>query len=431
MGLVHVDGCHGISEFLNIRPRPGQGQGAGPGEKGALWGKIVPSMTIATIASSPGKARAAAGGQGSRGVDGGAATVVATGHGSSTSTSTNTNTNANTADDSPVQSVLLKRSWPPCALWALHYEPKNQRTMVKLMMWTVPLLGCALLVLVRGEGTLPEESCATPNSDVPEDEFALCNVGSACREDLHLAGGNTGDMWADETMTVRTGRYRSEKNRLKLNQYQPALVPRYTEVGYKKEKLNPETYAYLMEWYNKAARSRTSEKWAEDNVYVNHWKVDTIMVHAPPRVVKRLYDDLAHVMEDWAGMKLKRTSCYGVRLYFRGSVLANHVDRVDTHVISAIINVAQEGVDTDWPLYVRGHDGVAKNITMEPGEIILYESASVIHGRPTAFQGESYANIFVHYSPVEGYTVTNRQVQQAAADAARKGRTEKKTAMAK
>lgn len=41
-----------------------------------------------------------------------------------------------------------------------------------------------------------------------------------------------------------------------------------------------------MEWYNKAARSRTSEKWAEDNVYVNHWKVDTIMVHAPPRVVK-------------------------------------------------------------------------------------------------------------------------------------------------
>lgn len=68
---------------------------------------------------------------------------------------------------------------------------------------------------------------------------------------------------------------------------------------------------------------------------------------------------------------------------------------------------------------------------LQPGEIILYESASVIHGRPTAFQGESYANIFVHYSPVEGYTVTNRQVQQAAADAARKGRTEKKTAMAK
>lgn len=46
-------------------------------------------------------------------------------------------------------------------------------------------------------------------------------------------------------------------------------------------------------------------------------------------------------MEKWAGTKLKATSCYGVRSYYRGSVLANHVDRVDTHVISAIINVAQ------------------------------------------------------------------------------------------
>ncbi|CAN0013427.1 unnamed protein product, partial [Sphacelaria rigidula] len=46
-------------------------------------------------------------------------------------------------------------------------------------------------------------------------------------------------------------------------------------------------------------------------------------------------------MEEWSGLKLKPTSCYGVRTYHRGSVLANHVDRLDTHVISAIINVSQ------------------------------------------------------------------------------------------
>ncbi|CAM9423295.1 unnamed protein product [Laminaria digitata] len=143
------------------------------------------------------------------------------------------------------------------------------------------------------------------------------------------------------------------------------------------------------------------------------------MVHAPARVRDRLYTDLADVMEDWAGTKLKRTSCYGVRLYFRDSVLANHVDRVDTHVISAIINVAQENVDTAWPLYVRGHDGVAKNITMEPGEIIMYESASVIHGRPETFKGDSFANIFVHYAPLEGWTITDGDVQRAASNAAR------------
>lgn len=40
-------------------------------------------------------------------------------------------------------------------------------------------------------------------------------------------------------------------------------------------------------------------------------------------------------------MTLKHSTVYGVRVYPRGMILANHVDRVDTHVISAIINVAQ------------------------------------------------------------------------------------------
>lgn len=57
--------------------------------------------------------------------------------------------------------------------------------------------------------------------------------------------------------------------------------------------------------------------------------------------LQRLFNDLLPLMEEWSGKKLKSTACYGVRHYFRDSVLANHVDRVDTHVISAIINVEQ------------------------------------------------------------------------------------------
>lgn len=41
-------------------------------------------------------------------------------------------------------------------------------------------------------------------------------------------------------------------------------------------------------------------------------------------------------------MKLKSSAIYGIRVYRRGSTLFNHVDRRDTHIISAIINVAQK-----------------------------------------------------------------------------------------
>ena len=56
------------------------------------------------------------------------------------------------------------------------------------------------------------------------------------------------------------------------------------------------------------------------------------------------------------------------------------------------------------PLEVYAHDGKAYNITMEPGEMILYESHSVVHGRPFPLKGRFYANVFIHFEPV-GHSV--------------------------
>lgn len=93
-----------------------------------------------------------------------------------------------------------------------------------------------------------------------------------------------------------------------------------------------------------------------------------------------------------------RSSLYGIRVYTEGSILATHVDR-DPLITSAIINVAQD-VDEKWPLEVYAHNGKAYNITMEPGEMILYESHTLLHGRPFPLKGRYYANLFVHFKPL-------------------------------
>jgi len=36
---------------------------------------------------------------------------------------------------------------------------------------------------------------------------------------------------------------------------------------------------------------------------------------------------------------------------------------------------------------------------MEPGDMVLYESHSIIHGRPFALKGKFYANLFIHFAP--------------------------------
>ena len=49
-----------------------------------------------------------------------------------------------------------------------------------------------------------------------------------------------------------------------------------------------------------------------------------------------------------------------------------HVDRMETHVISAIINIDQK-VDTEWPLQIQDHQGRMHELVMRPGEMVLYE----------------------------------------------------------
>ena len=91
-----------------------------------------------------------------------------------------------------------------------------------------------------------------------------------------------------------------------------------------------------------------------------------------------IWETTSDIISDWTGQKLEGSSVYGIRVYKEGAILSPHVDRLPL-ISSAIINVDQD-VDEEWPLEVIGHDGKARNITMEPGDMVLYESHSVVHG---------------------------------------------------
>lgn len=128
---------------------------------------------------------------------------------------------------------------------------------------------------------------------------------------------------------------------------------------------------------------------------------------------QRIWSAAQETVSEWTGQELTQCSLYGIRIYYGGSVLAPHVDRLPL-VSSAIINVAQD-VDEPWPLEVVGHDGKAQNVTMEPGDMVLYESHSVIHGRPFPLKGRFFANLFVHFEPV-GHTIRHHNHETDAGE---------------
>lgn len=148
-----------------------------------------------------------------------------------------------------------------------------------------------------------------------------------------------------------------------------------------------------------------TENWGgRGNTYVNHWESPTSMISFEDSSIEGgtllknyIWNHVQPIIEEWVGKSVHPTSLYGIRVYSDNAVLATHVDRLPL-VSSCIIQVDQD-VDEPWPVEVISHDGKAYNVTMQPGDMVLYESHTVLHGRPYRMKGRHYANVFVHYEP--------------------------------
>lgn len=58
-------------------------------------------------------------------------------------------------------------------------------------------------------------------------------------------------------------------------------------------------------------------------------------------------------------------------------------------------------VNKPWPVEVVDHSGGVHKVTMEQGDMVLYEGASCSHGREEPLDGDWFANVFVHMAPID------------------------------
>jgi len=130
------------------------------------------------------------------------------------------------------------------------------------------------------------------------------------------------------------------------------------------------------------------EIWGEGNTFLNHWESPSYLVSVDdkklrgsgPELKEAIWGAAAATLETWTEQELQPCSLYGIRVYGDGAVMMPHVDRLPL-VASAMINVAQD-VDEPWPFEMYDHQGNAHNVTLDPGDMLLFESHSVVHGHP-------------------------------------------------
>tara|TARA_B100000686_G_scaffold336073_1_gene405493 strand:- start:1045 stop:1860 length:816 start_codon:yes stop_codon:yes gene_type:complete len=196
------------------------------------------------------------------------------------------------------------------------------------------------------------------------------------------------------------------------------LCPRFTENGFTVMSL-PKEFKYRLKklWKNKQHLKVTEEPvphrvlWGTKTTGTDLINLLDIKIH-DRRLDHDLKAYLKPLLEKWSKTtNMRHTSSFGLREYKRGAVLKMHLDRIETHVISAIIHVEQDS-DRPWPLVIFDDKGKKHEVLLDDeNDLVLYESVSQVHGRPYPFQGESFVNLFIHYCP-PGWEKYVHQVNQ-------------------
>lgn len=179
---------------------------------------------------------------------------------------------------------------------------------------------------------------------------------------------------------------------------QQAEAP-YCGLGFEHGQLEPEIYNLLLDKLRDSAalfkpEPAIPEIGTEEPAYL------PVLVFEDGEFNAAVSEILRPRHEQWSGMQLVDSACYGFRAYQRGCYLHNHVDRGFTHIISSTICVDAR-LDEPWPLFVEDIYGESHEVNLQPGEFLFYEGARLIHGRPWPLVGDYYVGMFVHYRPVQ------------------------------
>jgi hypothetical protein len=203
-----------------------------------------------------------------------------------------------------------------------------------------------------------------------------------------------------------------------LNVAQPTVVPAFTKQGFQVVETPAPVQDALM-----ATLVEHRANWHDEWEFPAHTfslidefpngTAKTKRIGTHHHLQLRVMHHLQKVVERWARMPVDLPKFYGIRVYIRDAALKFHCDcmnenlrdRPDARALSAIIQISQD-VEEAWPLVIKDHAGVFHNVTLRPGQTVLYESARLVHGRPYPLRGREYVNAFVHFKPAN-WTIDN------------------------
>lgn len=177
-------------------------------------------------------------------------------------------------------------------------------------------------------------------------------------------------------------------------------IDHFDTLGFKKTRV-PEAAMPLIEaWLDKEKKDIDAGLTEPHSMHWQHLNAaDAYMtgLSPPAEVSNEISEIVRPIIEEFMGTPLK-FSVMSAHIYNNNSVVAPHTDNPYHHVVGVIMNVEMD-TDEPWMLVVVDHMGKQHTMPTYPGDMVIYEAATIIHSRPYHMRGRRVSNAFLHYQP--------------------------------
>mmetsp|Transcript_22112 Transcript_22112/g.39213 ORF Transcript_22112/g.39213 Transcript_22112/m.39213 type:complete len:613 (-) Transcript_22112:70-1908(-) len=232
--------------------------------------------------------------------------------------------------------------------------------------------------------------------------------------------------YEEQGVWIRKRDHTSSDNHLR-NLYLAEAFPAFSKTGFKVMPIPKPFNDWMLEFYERNVKTKRTEFWDSGSTQMSFVEIPTSFIDLDrERHMKEKYANeyLKPIVEEWSGVApLELTSFYGMREYPNGSFLKNHVDRIDTHVLSVTMTVKkldhEAAAAKPWPLEVVQWTGDHVRYDHPEGTMILYESSKLPHGRPYRNQGGPHIGAFCHFKPVNMHGIDAAKWDNIASSARR------------
>ena len=183
------------------------------------------------------------------------------------------------------------------------------------------------------------------------------------------------------------------KDKINVNSYLD--VPKIHKVGFFKQRIPEDLYNNIADLYRMYRHhvSLDNEPTSEARESCTFSKL--LHINKTPYLKQNLADGLNCYLSEIMKFNFENPQFYGFRIYLNKSKIRMHRDRLDLN-IGAILQIDQWG--QPWPLDIEDHNGNKHEIVLSAGEMVVYESSRISHGRLKEFNGVHYTNLLFHAS---------------------------------